>query len=125
MNEKMTRNRPGKLEQLTPEKQSWIIEIAANARLIDMIEILEKEGIETSTSALSRFIREHRERDLMEAGEEMKASVETLAERGREGKLREGTLEAVRQRLYERALVSQSPEEALELYGAMVRRRRA
>ena len=30
-------------------------------------------------------------------------------------------MEAVRQRLYERALVSQSPEEARELYAAMVK----
>ena len=47
--------------------------------------------------------------------------MEALAEAGRDGKLREGALEAVRQRLYERALVSQSPEEARELYAAMVK----
>jgi hypothetical protein len=58
---------------------------------------------------------------LLEERQEIAPAVEALAEAGRGGKLREGTLEAVRQRLYERALVSQSPEEALELYAAMVK----
>jgi hypothetical protein len=121
-NENQIARKPqGKLEQLSPEKQSWLLEIAAHSNLINVVEALKEHGIETSTSALSRFVRKHREEALLEAGEEMKGSVEALAERGKDGKLREGTLEAVRQRLYERALVSNSPEEARELYAALVK----
>ena len=121
MNEEKKRNRPSKLEQLTPEQQSWILEIAAHSRQIDVIKSLKEEGIEVSTSMLSRFLQEHRERELMEKGEAMKGTVEALAERGRSGKLREGTLEAVRQRIYERALVLNSPEEARALYAELVK----
>jgi hypothetical protein len=115
------RKSQGKLEQLPPEKQSWLVEIATHSTLINMVQTLKEHGIETSTSALSRFVRKHREEALLEAGEDMKAGVEALAERGKDGKLREGTLEAVRQRLYERALVSNSPEEAREMYAALVK----
>jgi hypothetical protein len=76
-----------------------LLDIAAHSRLATVIEALREHGIETSMSALSRFVRKHREELLMEEGAEMKASVDALAERGREGKFREGTIEAVRQRL--------------------------
>jgi hypothetical protein len=69
---------------------------------------------------LSRFIRQDREKRLLEEGREIKETAVELAERGRTGVLREGTIEAVRQRLYERALVSNSPEEARELYAALI-----
>src|SRR3954471_20350671 len=117
----IVRKPQGKLEQLSPEQQSWLVELATHSTLINMVKTLKNEGIETSTSALGRFVQKHREQALLAAGEEMKAGVEALAERGKEGKLREGTLEAVRQRLYERALVSNSPEEAREMYAALVK----
>jgi hypothetical protein len=46
--------------------------------------------------------------------------LEALAASGRSGKLREGTLEAVRHQLYDRALETNNPEEARELFAAMV-----
>jgi hypothetical protein len=109
------------LEQLPEETRSWLLEIAAHSTLINMVQVLKDEGIETSTSALGRFVKKHREQALLEAGEDMKAGVEALAQRGKDGKLREGTLEALRQRLYERTLVSNSPEEAREMYAALVK----
>ena len=109
------------LEELTPEQQNWILETALNTKLVDMVVALRKHGISTSPASLSRFIRRDRERKLLEERKEMAETVAAFAETGRDGKFREGTLEAVRQRLYERAIVSQSPEEARELYAAMVK----
>ena len=121
MNETNTRNRAGKLELLPAEMQAGIIEIAANSRLVDALEALKEHGVEVDVSTLSRFIKKHHAKNIVNDGKEMKAEVEALAERGKDGKFREGTLEAVRQRLYERALESQTAEEALALYGAMVK----
>jgi hypothetical protein len=109
------------LEQLPQEKQDAILDLAAHGSLADVLEGLHEEGVQIGMSSLKRFVREYREKNLLREAEGMKASVKTLAERGREGKLREGTLEAVRQRLYERALESQTAEEALAMYAAMVK----
>jgi hypothetical protein len=121
MNNEITHHKGGKLEQLSEEKQTWIVEIASNSRLLDAVEALKECGIEVSVPTLSRFVRKHREKQLVEDGEEMKESVATFAKRGGETNFRAGTLEAVRQRLYERALVLQSPEEARELYAELVK----
>jgi uncharacterized protein with von Willebrand factor type A (vWA) domain len=110
----------GKLESLPEEQRTQIIEWAANARQEDVVIALQKRGIYVHPSTLSRFVRKSREKHLLEEGEEIKETAAALAERGRTGVLREGTIEAVRQRLYERALVSNSPEEARELYAALI-----
>jgi hypothetical protein len=86
-----------------------------------MVVILKEQGIETSAASLSRFVRRHREKKLLDGRDESKATVIALAEGAKDGRLREGTLEAVRQRLYDRALESQSPEEARELYAELVK----
>lgn len=109
------------LESLDEEKRTAILELAASADLTEVVLSLQNEGIFVSVPTLSRFVRRHREKLLLEEGKEMKPAVDQLVERGKEGGLRAGTLEAVRQRLYERALESRSPEEARLLYAAMVK----
>lgn len=109
------------LESLDEKVRSWILETAAYANLTDMVVTLQKEGISTSVPSLSRFVRRHQEEMLLMEGREMKAAVDELAERGKDGRLRAGTVEAVRQRLYEQALQSRSPEEARLLYAALVK----
>jgi hypothetical protein len=109
------------LENLDESKRSMIVELSMNGRLIDLVASLKEHGISTSTSTLSRFLRRQREKAVLEDGAEINQTVEALAERGKSGRLREGSLEVVRQRLYERALSSQSAEEARLLYAAMVK----
>jgi hypothetical protein len=109
------------LENLDPKKREWILEFACNTRLLDVVKVLRNRGIETSPASVSRFVQRHREKKLMDSRAESKATVNELAEGAKDGRLREGTLEAVRQRLYERALESQSPEEARELYAELVK----
>jgi hypothetical protein len=113
--------RLGKLEQLSEEMRTRIIELAMHSTLVDTVLALQREGVDVSVPTLSRFVRKHRETLLMEEGEEMKETTAALAARGKESQFRVGTLEAVRQRLYERALVLQSPEEARELYAELVK----
>jgi hypothetical protein len=121
MKNENTQTRMGKLEQLSEEMRTRIIEMAMHATLVDMVVGLQGEGVDVSVPTLSRFIRKHREKLLIEEGEEMKGTTSALATRGKESTFRVGTLEAVRQRLYEQALVLQSPEEARELYAELVK----
>jgi hypothetical protein len=108
------------LENLDANAREEILELAASGGLQEVFDSLREQGIEVSLSTLKRFIRRHREKCLLKNADESKEALEALAESGRSGKLREGTLEAVRQRLYERTLDSQNPEEARELFAAMV-----
>jgi hypothetical protein len=113
--------RLGKLEQLSEEMQTGIIELAMHSTQVDTVIALRKQGIEVSVPTLSRFVRKHREKLLMEEGEEMKGTTAALAARGKDSTFRVGTLEAVRQRLYEGALALKSPEEARALYAELVK----
>lgn len=107
------------LEKLSADQRSWLVDLANNARLVDMVQALKERGVETSAASLSRFLRRCREERLVAEGAESKGALEALAERGKTGVLREGTMEVVRQRLYERALLSPTGEEARELFGAL------
>ena len=108
------------LENLDPKAQQEILEIAATGGLQGVLDSLRETGIEVSVSTLKRFLRRHRENSLLKNAEESSGALEALAANGRSGRLREGTLEAVRQRLYDRTLESRDPEEARELFAAMV-----
>jgi hypothetical protein len=112
-----------KLESLSPEIREWILEFAAHAqRLTDVMEPLRERGIEVSVSTLRRFVREHRERVVLADGESMDGGVEALVKRGRGEAIRKGTLEAVRQRLYEDALSpTSSREETLKMYAELLK----
>lgn len=109
------------LESLDEKTRVGILELAANADLKDVVLNLQKRGFSVSMPTVSRFVRRHQEKLLLAEGKEMKPAVDELVERGKEGGLRAGTLEAVRQRLYERVLESRNPEEARLLYAALVK----
>jgi hypothetical protein len=120
-NNELDARKVSKLEQLSAEQKAWLVEFSARCSLVNLVDALKEQGVETSDSALSRFLRKHRAEALVEDAKELAGTAEALAERGKGGKLREGTLEAVRQRLYEQTLVLKSPEEARELYAALVK----
>jgi hypothetical protein len=110
------------LEDLDAEKREWILEMAtAVARLSDMLEPLANNGIHVSYATLQRFVRKHRENLLLAEGEDMKETVVRLATRGRGEMFRKGTLEAIRQRLYDQAMTSNSREETQKLYGDLLK----
>jgi hypothetical protein len=105
-----------KLESLPEEKRQLILELASHMRLYDLVVVLKEHGVDTSEASLSRFLRGQKERQVLEDGEEMKDAVEALATRGRGESLKKGSIEALRQRLYEQAMTTQDPEKARELY---------
>jgi hypothetical protein len=117
----MNTRKDNQLENLDEKARTWILETAPFTNLTDMVVELREQGVMTSVPTLSRFVRRHQEKILLAERAEMKAAVEELAEGGKDGKLREGSLEAVRQRLYERVLGSHDPEEARLLYAALVK----
>src|SRR5688572_9218598 len=82
MNNQITHQKGGKLEQLNEELQAWIVEMAMKFHLGDTVLMLKEKGIDVSVPTLSRFVRKHREKQLMEDGEEMKEGVTRLAKRG-------------------------------------------
>ena len=121
MNTENTTESRAKLEKLSPEQKSYIVELSRKATLDVMVDALKEHGIDTSPSSLSRFIRKRRGEELVEAGQDVAGAAEALAEQGRGGKLREGTLEVLRQSFFEKAANGQSVEEARELYDALVK----
>jgi len=116
-----TRGRVSKLESLSAEQRLWLGEFASQCKLSDLVNALKERGIETSESALSRFLKKHRAEQAVADGKELEVSAQALAEQGQSGGLREGTITAVRQRLFERAMDVKDPEEARELYGALMK----
>jgi hypothetical protein len=119
MNTENTKSR-SKLEQLSPEQQEMLLDLAKRSSLVVLAESLKESGIETSDSALSRFLQKRRAANLVENGKELAASVEALAEQGRGGRLREGTLEVMRQQFFEKAAGGLEGEEGRDLYAALV-----
>jgi hypothetical protein len=111
------------LENLDAAQQEWVMEIAADAkRLSDVMEALAEHGISVSASTLKRYLRRHRENQAVSAGEEMAGAAEKLAGSGRGEVFRKGTMEALRQKLYEEALGSrQGTEERMKLYESLLR----
>jgi hypothetical protein len=104
------------LDSLPPEKLEMVLELAARTRQIDMVDILREQGIEVTPSTLSRFLQRHREKQVLKDGAEMRETVDALVERGAGDSLRKGTMEVLRQKMYQRAMVSLDPEEERELY---------
>lgn len=120
MNTENMQQSRAKLEKLSAEQQSYLVELSKHATLEVMVDALKGHGIETSESALGRFLRKRRAVDLVEEGRELAASAEALAEQGRGGKLREGTLEVMRQKFFEKAARGVDGDEGRELYEALV-----
>lgn len=98
--------REGKLSQLPAEKQEEIVALARRCRLLDIVESLEKEGVEISISGLSRFVKKVEERRLLEDAKEESEAMEALAAGRDRKKFRKGTLAMLQSRLYDEALKS-------------------
>src|ERR1043165_1397761 len=97
MNTENMQQSRAKLEKLSAEQQSYLVDLSRHGTLEVMVDALKENGIETSESAVGRCLRKRRAADLVEERKELAGSVEALAEQGRGGKLREGTLEVMRQ----------------------------
>lgn len=118
----MNQGKMKSLEDLEPAKLEWLLETAAQARLIDCVDALKEHGIEVSVPTLSRFVQKHRGKQALENGEAMLDTAESLRKRGKSGAFREGTLEALRQRLFAQAIDATSDDEQMrQLYVELVK----
>jgi hypothetical protein len=118
----MNQGKMKSLENLEPAKLEWLLDITAQSRLTDCVDVLKEQGIVVSRATLSRFVQKYRQKRLLESGEDMLETAEQLRKRGKNGALREGTLEALRQRLFEKALNDLTADEELrEMYLDLVK----
>jgi hypothetical protein len=120
-NEIVSQSADSFLNKMTAEQLDQLFEMSKHAKLCDIVDALKEHGIKTSDSALSRYFKKRRADEAVENGNDVAGAAAVLAEQGRVGKLREGTLEVLRQKFFEMAADHQSVEEARELYDALVR----
>jgi hypothetical protein len=93
-------------KDITREQIDYILEVYGVIKLETVLERLRnaKPPIVCSPDALRRFARRLKEEALLEDAEEASETMEKLAAKAKNEKVREGTLEAARHRLYENAL---------------------
>lgn len=93
-------------KNITREQIDYILGVYGVIKLERVLERLRngKPPIVCSPDALRRFARRLKEEALLEDAEEASETMEKLAAKAKNEKVREGTLEAARQRLYANAL---------------------
>jgi hypothetical protein len=108
-------------KNLSQEKKEYILEFHGSMDLADLAEELlhETPPVECSVPALKRFIRRLKEEGLLEEAEEGADVMEKFAERAKDSKAMDGTIEATRQRLFEQALETDDKETLMEMFKAM------
>jgi hypothetical protein len=110
------------LDGLSAERKEELLAASEEVKkLEDLLALLAKWGVAVSLVTLQRFVRKHREEQLAEDDGEMREGVDALAKRGRGSAYRKGTLEALRQRLYEQALVTNDPAVTQKLYAELLK----
>ena len=108
-------------KNLSQQKKEYILEFYGSMELADLAEelLLETPPVVCSVPALKRFIRRLKEEALLEEAEEGADVVEKFAERAKDSKTMDGTIEATRQRLFEQALETDDKETLMEMFKAM------
>src|SRR5687767_9351101 len=93
-------------KNITREQIDYILEVYGVLKLETVLERLRngKPPIVCSRDALRRFARRLNEEALLQDAEDASETMEKFAAKAKNEKVREGTLEAARQRLYSNAL---------------------
>jgi len=122
MNDKeMKEQRKRQLDNLSDDDKEYIAHLAANGNLVQVVQELAKRGLTTSPATVSRFLRRQKEERMLQEADEDQRVVNTFADRSKNDKLRQGTLEAVRQRMYEQAMESRNPEFIQKMYETLLK----
>lgn len=92
--------------RLTKEQLQQILELSELMTVGELIEEIEKwdPPVGCSEPALERLLKRLRTEKFLHESEESDEVLERFAERARDGRAREGALEAARQKLYEMAM---------------------
>lgn len=108
--------RAQKLDSLPAEVKERVREMSSDGRTIEEIcGLLGSLGIGASQATVSRYLRTE---EMRESSGELAASAEEFAKAEKGEVFRVGTLEALRQKMYEHALKSENGAEALGMYRA-------
>lgn len=110
-----------KAEELDASQRWWLLESAKVRNLTEMAADLRAAGVKISQPTLSRLLWKLRQMAVVQSGEELAVTARELAAQGKRSNLREGALEAVRQKVFQRALVAETPKAVMEMYGALAK----
>src|SRR5687767_11612618 len=108
-------------KNITREQTDYILEAYGIVGLDKVLERLRgmKPPIICSPAALRRFARRLKEEALLEDAEDASETMEKFAAKAKNEKIREGTLEAARQRLYGNAIDTNDLETLREFFKLM------
>jgi hypothetical protein len=108
-------------KNITPAQIDFIMNAQGALKIEIIVERLRgmKPPIDCTASGLKRFIRRLKEEALLEEAEEASDTMEKLAAKAKESKMREGTVEAARQRLYANALETNDLESLQQFFKMM------
>lgn len=106
---------------LTVEEQMMILDVAEIGTIEMVVEHVERHHptLNFSIPALKRFVRRLREENLREEVEESDEAMEGFAKAGRNGRSRDGVIEAMRRRMYAQALEQKDPAMAMAVFNMM------
>lgn len=106
-----------KLSQLPVETQIKLAELAEECRLDDVVKILREDyGLDTSRSALGRFLKKWKEERLKAESAEMSETMDALVAGRDRKKFRKGTLAMLQQRMYDEAIATGDFERVKACY---------
>jgi hypothetical protein len=106
---------------LTEEEQMMILEASESCTMEQLVEHVEmiRRDLNFSIPALRRFVRRLKEEALREDVEDADESMEQFAKAGRNGRARDGVVEAMRRKLYAGALEANDTAKAMEVFKIM------
>lgn len=109
-----------RLGELSAEQKFVAVFSAKRFNLLQLAEALQAKGVVLSMSTLSRHLAKWRGEVAVYEGEELVVAAEKLAARKKAEALREGSLEAVRQQMFEGVLACNTRAERTQFYEMLV-----
>jgi len=107
--------------RLTEEQRENLVELAETMTVETLVKALNggPSPIICSVPALRRFLRRLREEKLIKNGKESEENVATLAKHAEDPKVREATLTAARQKMFDCMVHTNDREALLEMFNAL------
>jgi hypothetical protein len=107
--------------KLTEDEVDSLVAISYKLSLDEMVQVVAKAPtpIICSVSAMSRFLRKAKEDKMLREAEASKESVEAFSKRAGDRTVREATLAAMRDRMFEVAVDSNNSQQLMQVYGTL------
>lgn len=107
--------------KLTEDQRKNLLVLSRSMSLMDLCKVVEgaPEPIRCSVAAMRKFIRRLEQENLLEEAEEDADMVADFAKRGQDPAVRDATLGAMQQRMFENAFETNNRELMMEMFQAM------